>query len=155
MVCNAIEVHIWSYYGFSKYLSVWGRVLPNDKTKHRSQSSPKDDMRVALSIPVPRISDIVSRKQAQKSQWVAEWLKLFVILQWKKGKRGCVFLLPSVFAPWFRDMLVHMKLFLEFQQPQETTSYKYSCLLVTPIYQSFISETAKLGTSITLKLVPD
>jgi len=34
----AIELLIWSYYTFSKYLSVWGRVLFNDdhKTKHRS-----------------------------------------------------------------------------------------------------------------------
>jgi len=44
---NAVEVHIWSYYTFSKYFSVWGRVLLNGdcKIKHRSWLVPKDDMR--------------------------------------------------------------------------------------------------------------
>jgi len=38
------------------------------KAKYQSQLIPKDDMRVSLSTTVPRISDIVRRKQTQKSQ---------------------------------------------------------------------------------------
>jgi len=30
------------------------------------------------------MSDIVSRKQAQKSHWATDWLKLFVIFQQKE-----------------------------------------------------------------------
>jgi len=47
-----------------------------------------------------------------------------------------------------------MKLFLEFQQPQRTTSYMYSYLLVRGLYLSFVSEADEFHTSITLKLVP-
>ena len=48
------------------------------------------------STAVPRISDIVRRKQAQKSHWVTCWLKLFVIFQLKKIKYGYLFLFPNV-----------------------------------------------------------
>jgi len=50
-VSNAVEAHILSYYTFSKYLSVWGKVLLNDnhKTKHPSQLIPKDGMRVSFN----------------------------------------------------------------------------------------------------------
>jgi len=73
------------YYTFSKYLSAWGTVLLNDdhKTKHRSQMISKDGMKVLLATILLRISDVVRRKQAQKSHWVTDWLKLFVIFQKK------------------------------------------------------------------------
>ena len=52
----AVEVHIWSYYTFFKYILVWGRVLLKDehKTKHLSYLVRKDDMRLSLSTTVPR-----------------------------------------------------------------------------------------------------
>ena len=75
-VFYAVEAHIWSYI-FSGYLSVWGRVLlKNHKTKQRCRLIPKDDVRVSLSTTVPRMSDIVRRKQAQKysiTEWLAGW----------------------------------------------------------------------------------
>ena len=45
--------------GFSSLLTT--------KTKLRTRLVPKDDMRVALSMTVPRISEIVRGKQAQRS----------------------------------------------------------------------------------------
>jgi len=109
-----------------KYLSVWGKVLLSDehKTKHWSRLIPiKDDMRISLSSTVPIISDILRRKQAQKSHWVTDSLKLFVILK-KKEKLKTWLCFPSSkrFAPCFSDMPVRMKLFLEFQQIRRTTS---------------------------------
>jgi len=81
-VFYAVKAHIWTYYTFSGYLSVWGRVLFKiHKTKQRSGLIPKDDMRVSLSTTVPEISDIVRRKQAQNYHWVIGWLKLFLIFQ--------------------------------------------------------------------------
>jgi len=64
---------------------VSSRVIINDdrNIKHRSPLIPKDNMRVYLSTTVPRISDIVRRKHAQKSHRVTDWLKLFVIFQEK------------------------------------------------------------------------
>jgi len=60
-VSNVVDVRIWRYCTFSKYLSVWGRDVPNDdhKTKHWFPLVPKKDMRISLSTTVPRISDIV------------------------------------------------------------------------------------------------
>ena len=79
-VFYTVKAHIWNYYTFSGYLSVWGRILLKiHKTKQWSRLIPKDDMRVSLSTTVPRMSDIVHRKQAQKYHWVTGWLKLFVI----------------------------------------------------------------------------
>jgi len=52
------------------------------KTKHQSQLITTVDMTVSLSTTVPRISDIVRRKQAHKS--LTGWLtglKLFLIFQ--------------------------------------------------------------------------
>jgi len=48
------------------------------KTKHRFRLVPKDDMSVSLSTTIPRISDIMRRKQAQKSHRVTYWLELFI-----------------------------------------------------------------------------
>ena len=48
--------------GFSSLLTT--------KTKLRTRLVPKDDMRVALSMTVPRISEIVRGKQAQRSHWL-------------------------------------------------------------------------------------
>ena len=48
--------------GFSSLLTI--------KTKLQTRLVPKDDMRVALSTTVPRISEIVHGKQAQKSHWL-------------------------------------------------------------------------------------
>jgi len=42
-------------------------------------------MEVYLSTAVSIISDIVRRKQEQKSHRVTDWLKLFVIFQQKKN----------------------------------------------------------------------
>ena len=41
-----VEARSWSYHTFSRYLSVWSRILlKKHKTKHRSRLIPKDDMR--------------------------------------------------------------------------------------------------------------
>jgi len=45
-----------------------------------------------------------------------------VIFQKKKNLNMAVYSLFQTFCPWFSDMPVRMKLFLEFQQPQRTTS---------------------------------
>ena len=86
-ISSPVEPRIWRYHTFSKYLSVWARVLHRDhhKTKHRSRLIPKDDMRVFLSTTVPRITDIMRGKQAQSSHRVTERLKLFVIFQQKNN----------------------------------------------------------------------
>ena len=47
------------------------------KTKHGSRIVPMDDRRASLSTTVPRISDIVRRKQAQKSHWLFEIVSHF------------------------------------------------------------------------------
>ena len=82
-VSNAVEPRIWSYHTFPKYLPVWGRVLRSDdhKTKHWSRLITKDDMRVPFSHTVPRISNIVRRKQSTKvslSDWLFEIVCHFV-----------------------------------------------------------------------------
>jgi len=42
----------------------------------------------SLSTTLPRISDIVGRKQAQRSHGVTDWLKLFAIIErFKKIKK--------------------------------------------------------------------
>jgi len=71
-VCRS--AHLKQLYLF-KYSSVLGRVLLNDdhKTNHRSRLVTKDNTRVSLSTSVPRISDIVRRKQAKKGS-LSGWL---------------------------------------------------------------------------------
>jgi len=93
-VFYTVEARIWSYYTFSRYLSVWGRVLIEiHETKHRSRLIPKDDMRVSLSTTVPRMSDIVRKKQAQKYPWVTGWLRLS-FLNRREMKHGWLYI-PS------------------------------------------------------------
>jgi len=85
----------------SKYLSGNGKVLFNDdhKTKQRSRLIPKDDIRVPLLATAPRISYIVRIKQAQKSHWVTEWLKLFVTFQQKKNLNMAIYSFFLTFCP--------------------------------------------------------
>ena len=81
-------------------------------------------MRLSLSTTVPRISDIVRRKQAQKFHWVTDWLKLSVIFQKKKSLNMVVYSFFQKFCPliqWYAGD-IRKKLFLEFQQPQRITS---------------------------------
>jgi len=131
-VSNAVEARIWRYYAFSKYLSVWGRVLLNYdlKTKHRSRLIPKDDMRLLISTTFPRIADIALRKQAQKSRWVTDWLKLFVIFQQKKKLIMAAYSFFQRFCSliqWY----VGIKLILEFKQSQRTILFEEE--LIMPI----------------------
>ena len=84
---------------------------------------------------------------------LSDWLVAIIVCHFsteEKFKHGCVFLLPNVMPDC-------MKLFLEFQQPQPSTSYhflKAVMLGCESTLLSFISETDKFGTSITLKMVP-
>jgi len=75
---------------------MWRRILFVDdhNAKRRSILVAKDDVSVAPSNTVPRISNIVARKQVQKSHLVTDWLKLFVNYWEKKQfERGSPILL--------------------------------------------------------------
>jgi len=63
------SAHLMLLHLFEILLCVRRRVLLSDdhKTNYRSLQIPKHDMRVSLSTTVPRISDILRRKQGQKS----------------------------------------------------------------------------------------
>jgi len=92
------------------------------------------ESRLSLSTTVPRVSDIMRRKQAQS---ITEWLTGWNCLSFSNNRKIQTWLcIPSSkrFAPWFSDMAVRMKVFLEFQHPQRTTSPTYSCLLVRALY---------------------
>ena len=134
-----VEVRIWSYYTSSKYLPVWSRVIIKDdyNIKHRTRLIPKMIWE-CLSNTVPGIADIVHRKHAQKSHWVIDWLKLFVIFQQKKNLNMAVYsffqtfcLLVHWYAGWyeivFRQSVRDIKNSRDgntwFQQTQWTTSY--------------------------------
>jgi len=54
---------------------------------------------ISLSTTVPRLSDIVRRKHAQKSHWVTDWLKLFVIFQQKKNLNMDLYSFFQTFCP--------------------------------------------------------
>ena len=83
------STHLKLLYISKKYFPVWSKVLLNDdhKPKHRTQLIPKD-MRVSLSTTVPRMSNTVPRKKAQKSHWVTGWNCLSFFKN--KNKHGCV-----------------------------------------------------------------
>jgi len=102
------KARIWSY-TFSKCLYAGGRILINDdhKTRHRSQLIPKDDKRVSLSTTLPRILEIVRRKQAQKSHRVAWLVGIVRHLSIKKNLNKAVYSFQTFFpliqwcASWY------------------------------------------------------
>jgi len=85
IISNVVEARIWRCYTFQcTYLCECEAGFSVMTTKYLSRLIPKDDIRVSLSTTVPRVSDIMRRKQRQRSHWVTERLKLFVIIQKRK-----------------------------------------------------------------------
>ena len=73
-------------------------------------------------------------KHKSITEWLAGW-NCSSFFNRRKVKHGWLYIPSSQrFAPWLSDMAVRMILFLEFQQPQQTTSWKYSCLLARAFY---------------------
>jgi len=89
IVSNAVEAHILSYYTFSKYLSVWGKVLFNDnhKTKHRSVDSQKwHESLFQLLFPESQIL-WVKNKHKGLTEWLTGWNSLPLFKNIKKIKK--------------------------------------------------------------------
>ena len=95
-----------------------------NKTKHGSRIVPMDDRRASLSTTVPRISDIVRRKQAQKSHWLFKIVSHFQktknlnmavysffqtfcpLIQWYAGSYEIVFRISLISANHFLNVFI-------------------------------------------------
>jgi len=74
---NAVEARIWSCYIFSKYFSVWSKVIINGDhdIKYRSRLIAKDDVTVSLFRPLFPDSQILCVENMHKSltEWLTGW----------------------------------------------------------------------------------